>query len=92
MINHIDATFENGAFYLAVPVGIPDGTRVTLDIAVKAPIDDDLRDIQDLLDHDFMESCRRSRTVAPTLEEVQKILSKFKGSLAQYISEDREER
>ena len=93
MSNRIDAIFENGAFYPEVPVGLPNGSHVSLDIATKPTQSvDDLNDIQDLLDTAFVESCRQNGTQAPSLEESRKILSKFTGSLSDMISEERDER
>jgi predicted DNA-binding antitoxin AbrB/MazE fold protein len=92
MSQRVDAIFENGAFYPEVPLGIPSGSRVVLDITTKpVATDDDLSDVQDLLDHEFIESCRKNGTQAASLDEAQKILSKFTGSLSGYISEDRDE-
>lgn len=70
---------------------IPDGERVSLRVESRYVVDDDLSDVADLLDDEFMEECRlrvANRDV-PTLAEVQRILSKFKGSLADRISEER---
>jgi hypothetical protein len=53
---------------------------------------DELSDVEDLLDAEFMESCRRRTTDGPTLEEVNQVLSAFTGSLAECISEERDER
>jgi predicted DNA-binding antitoxin AbrB/MazE fold protein len=91
MIQRIDAIFENGVFRPEQPVHVSDGQRVSLSIETTADSLDDLADIADLLDHEFMESCKTS-VAAPDLSEARAILSKFKGSLADYISEERSER
>jgi predicted DNA-binding antitoxin AbrB/MazE fold protein len=92
MSQRIDAIFENGVFRPEVPVNIAEGQRVLLNVEpIQAP-PDDLSDIVDLLDVEFEESCRRRAGNAPTLEEVRKALSKFTGSLADRIAEERDER
>jgi predicted DNA-binding antitoxin AbrB/MazE fold protein len=93
MNQRIDAIFDNGAFYPQVPVFIPDGSRVTLEVTTPSDaVEDDLSDIQDLLDHEFMQSCRKATAPAVSLEETRKILSKYTGSLSDLISEERAER
>ncbi len=87
MIQRVDAIFENGVFRPEQPVHVPDGQRVSLSIETPADSPDDLSDIADLLDHEFMESC--SHIVAPDLSEARAILAAFKGSLADRISEER---
>ena len=92
MSERIDAIFENGVFRPEVPVNIPDGERVSLLFESKGPVPDDLGDIADSIDLEYTEACRRRRGTAPSLEEVRRILSKFTGSLADRISEERDER
>jgi predicted DNA-binding antitoxin AbrB/MazE fold protein len=92
MSQRIDAIFENGVFRPEVAVNIPDGERVLLHVESKGPVRDDLSDIADVLDIEYTEACRRRRGTAPSLEEVRRILSKFTGSLADRISEERDER
>ena len=91
MSQRIDAIFENGVFRPEVPVNIANGERVSLNVEAKSIPTDDLGDA-DLLDAEFMESCRRRTGHAPSLEEVRKVLSAFTGSLADRISEERDER
>ena len=91
MIQRVDAIFENGVFRPEQPVQVSDGQRVSLSIETPVDSPDDLSDIADLLDHEFMESCKTS-VALPGLSEARAILSKFKGSLAEYISEERSER
>jgi hypothetical protein len=53
---------------------------------------DDRTNIEDLLDLDFMESCRKTTSDAPSIEEVRRILDACKGSLSDLISKERDER
>lgn len=87
----VDAVFENGAFHPQVPVNLAEGQRVSLRFQTNAAADD-LADVRDLLDLEFIQTCKKRFTVAPSLEEVQAILSSFQGSLADLISEERDER
>jgi predicted DNA-binding antitoxin AbrB/MazE fold protein len=92
MSQRIDAIFENGVFRPEMPVNIPNGKRVSLDVRVQLAGIDDLDDVQDLLDVEFMEGCRQNATHVPSLEEVRKLLSAFDGSLADRIAQERDER
>ena len=97
MSQRIDAIFENGVFRPETPVNMPNGERVSLNVESKGMSannldDDDLSDVGDLLDSEFMDSCRQRNGLAPLLGEVQMILSAFDGSLADRISEERDER
>lgn len=91
MIQRVDTIFENGVFRPEQPLHVPDGQRVSLSIETPADGSDDLSDITDLLDHDFMESCK-TNVAPPGLSEARAILSEFKGSLADFLSEERGER
>lgn len=53
---------------------------------------EELRDVADLLDIEFTISCRQNGQIAPSLDEVRSLLSAFKGSLADRISQERDER
>jgi predicted DNA-binding antitoxin AbrB/MazE fold protein len=97
MNQRVDAIFENGVFRPETVVNIRNGERVSLNVESKGTSasdlnDDDLSDVGDLLDAEFMESCRKRNGLAPTLDEVRTILSAFNGSLADRISEERDER
>jgi predicted DNA-binding antitoxin AbrB/MazE fold protein len=92
MSERIDAIFENGVFRPEVPVNITNGQRVSLDVETKSAPADDLGDVADLLDVEFIESCRQNAQPAPSLDEVRKLLSAFDGSLSDRISEERDER
>lgn len=92
MNQRVDAIFENGVFRPEVPVNMANGQRVSLNVETTPAPADDLRDVADLLDAEFMASCRQNGVDAPTLEEVRSVLSTFEGSLADRISEERDER
>jgi predicted DNA-binding antitoxin AbrB/MazE fold protein len=91
MVQTIDAIYENGVFRPQEPVNVANGERVSLTVSPKTS-DADLRDVADLLDLEYMEACRRDAGEAPTLEEARKALNAFKGSLADVICEERDER
>jgi predicted DNA-binding antitoxin AbrB/MazE fold protein len=92
MSQFIDAVFENGVFRPEQPVNIPNGQRVSLTIDLIPVGVDDLADIGDLLDVEFMESCRQRSVNAPSLEEIRQTLGAFQGSLSNLIVEERDER
>ena len=92
MNQRIDAIFENGVFRPETPVNIPNGERVSLNVESKNVSADDLSDARDLLDTEFVESCRRHDVPAPSIDEARAILSVFTGSLAERITEERDER
>lgn len=92
MSQRIDAIFENGVFRPEEPVNIANGQLVSLNVEPRAAADDDLSDLADLLDTEFIESCRRQAGPVPSLEEVRSALSTFKGSVSDLIAEERDER
>lgn len=92
MSERIDAIFENGVFRPETPVNISDGEHVLLSVESKSASTDDLSDVGDLLDTEFVETCRQHAGHAPPLEEVRKLLNGFNGSLADRIGEERDER
>jgi len=92
MSQRVEAVFENGVFRPQVPVALAEGQRVSLNVEPQPAAADDLSDVQDLLDLEFMESCRKQAGGAPLLDEVRQMLSDFHGSLADRISEERDER
>jgi predicted DNA-binding antitoxin AbrB/MazE fold protein len=92
MSQSINAVFENGVFRPEQPINIPNGQRVSLTIDSKPVGVDDLADIGDLLDVEFMESCRQRASGAPSIEEARQILGSFRGSLSGLIVEERDER
>jgi predicted DNA-binding antitoxin AbrB/MazE fold protein len=91
MVQRVSAIFENGAFHPTSPLDLAEGQHVSLNVETKS-VSDELSDVEDLLDLEFMHSCRKAVGGAPSLEEVRKILNPFRGSLADYISEERDER
>jgi len=100
MSQYIDAIFTDGVFRPQQPVNLTEGEQVKLFVdkskseAIDADDSDDLSDIDDLLDHDYVEECRRrlGDKPVPTLEEVRRILSVYQGSLADDIAAERDER
>ena len=92
MSERIDAIFENGVFRPEAPVNIPNGERVSLDVERQPAIDDDLADVWDLLDHEYIRKCRQNSRTAPSLEDVRKMLSVIQGSVSDVISQERDER
>ena len=92
MSDRIDAIFENGVFRPEVPVNIPNGERVSLDVERQSAVEDDLADVQDLLDHEYIRKCKQNARPAPSLEEVREMLSVIKVSVSDIISQERDER
>ena len=92
MHQRIHAIFEDGVFRPQQPVDIANGQHVSLNVESEGIPMGDLSDVADLLDVEFMESCRQQAGRAPSLEEVQQTLKVFQGSLAERISEERDER
>jgi predicted DNA-binding antitoxin AbrB/MazE fold protein len=92
MSERIDAIYEGGVFRPAVPVSIPEGQRVSLDVSSASTLPDDLGDVADLLDEEYAAACRRQPNHAPSLEEVRRALSSIPGSLAEMIVAERDER
>jgi predicted DNA-binding antitoxin AbrB/MazE fold protein len=92
MSERIDAIYEGGVFRPEVPVSVPEGQRVSLDVSSACPLPDDLQDVADLLDQEFVAACRRQANHAPSLEEVRHALSSVPGPLAEMIVAEREER
>ena len=92
MSDQIDAIYEDGVFRPQGPVHVADGQLVSLTINATRRSGEDLGDIADLLDPEFIETCRRNSAVVPSLEEVRRALSGFSGSVSDLICEEREER
>jgi len=92
MSQHIDAIYVNGVFRPEQPVNIADGERVSLTVDAKSAGTDDLSDVLDLLDTEFMETCRQKAGKAPSLESVRGKLAAYSGSLSDLIAEERDER
>jgi predicted DNA-binding antitoxin AbrB/MazE fold protein len=92
MSQRVDAIFEHGVFRPEVTLNIPEGQRVSLAVELHTSDADELADVRDLLDIEFMESRRNGAHQAPSLQEVRNILSPVGGSLADLISQERDER
>jgi predicted DNA-binding antitoxin AbrB/MazE fold protein len=92
MSQQIDATFIGGVFRPDRPVDIADGAQVSLTIVAKPTEVDDLADVADLLDVEFVSSCRQHAGNASSLEEVRTILGAYGRPLSELIIEEREER
>ena len=92
MTYRVEAIFEGGVFRPTDPLDLPDGQRVSLKVNTKPAGIDDLDDVQDMLDTDFAQSCSANAESAPSLAEIRGILSAFSGTLADRISEERDER
>lgn len=84
----VDAIFENGVLRSQTQVNLADGARVRLSIEPDDGRADGLADLNDLLDTEFISSCRENRQSAPSLEEVRHILGSFQCSLADRIREE----
>jgi predicted DNA-binding antitoxin AbrB/MazE fold protein len=92
MNERIDAIFENGVFRPEVPVNIANGELVSLEVQRRKASTTELGDVSDLLDMEFLDSCRQNAKHVPSLDEVQSVLSAFEGSLADRICQERDER
>ena len=92
MTYRVDAIFEGGVFRPTDPLDLPDGQRVSLNVNTKPTGNDDLDDVEDMLDSDFAQTYSANAESAPSLAEIRGILSAFSGSLADRISEERDER
>jgi predicted DNA-binding antitoxin AbrB/MazE fold protein len=100
MSQHIDAMFNDGAFYPRQPVHFANGewVKLTIDSGKNSVVngtddaDDELSDIADLLSEECVEVCSRNTDPVPSLEEVRRRLSAYKGSFADDLSAERDER
>ena len=86
MAREIDAIYENGVLRPLEPLDLEEQQRVRITIDHGDPL-------ADLLDTEFMEWCARKATGdVPSIEEVRQILSKIKGSMADVVIAERDER
>jgi len=92
MTQHVDAIYEDGVFRPQEPVSIANGQRVRLTVDSTPQVRDDLSDVADLLDAEFMEACRQRAGHALPLDEIRSITSVFTGSLSDLICQERDER
>ena len=87
MSKQIEAIYENGVLRPLEPLDLEEHQRVRLTIS-----DNGVDPLADLLDREYMERCARQGGNAPGIEEVRRMLSKIKGSMADVIIAEREER
>src|SRR2546422_11136633 len=86
MAREIDAIYENGVLRPLAPLDLEEQQRVRITI-------DNGHPLADLLDTEFMEWCaRKAAGDVPSIEEVRQMLSKIKGSMADVIIAERDER
>jgi predicted DNA-binding antitoxin AbrB/MazE fold protein len=86
MSKPIEAIYENGVLRPLEPLGLEEHQRVTVTIA------EDGEEQDDLFDPEFTEWCAEQSRNAPSLEEVRQILSKIRGSMADVVIAERDER
>jgi predicted DNA-binding antitoxin AbrB/MazE fold protein len=92
MSERIEAVYQGGVFHPQVPVSVPEGERVSLDVGSANTIPEDLLDVADLLDNEFIAACQRRNNGTPSLDEVRRGLSVVPGSLSDRIIAERDER
>ncbi len=86
MRREIQAIYENGVLRPLEPLELEEQQRIRITIDNGDPL-------ADLLDTEFMEWCaRKSEGEVSSIEEVRQMLSKIKGSMADVIIAEREER
>jgi predicted DNA-binding antitoxin AbrB/MazE fold protein len=86
MRREIQAIYEKGVLRLLEPLELEEQQRIRITIYNDDPL-------SDLLDTEFIEWCaRKSKGDVPSIEEARQILSKIKGSMADVIIAEREER
>ncbi len=88
MDRQVDAIYENGVLRPLEPLDLEEQQRVRITVSNG----DNGDPLADLLDTKFMQRCARERSDAPGIEEVRRILSKIKGSMADVIISERDER
>jgi predicted DNA-binding antitoxin AbrB/MazE fold protein len=86
MAREIDAIYENGVLRPLEPLDLEEQQHVRITIDNGEPL-------ADLLDIEFMEWCaRKAAGDVSSIEEVRQLLSKIKGSMADVIIAERDER
>jgi predicted DNA-binding antitoxin AbrB/MazE fold protein len=88
MNRQVDAIYENGVLRPLEPLDLEEQQRVRITVSNG----DNEDPLADLLDTEFMERCLRESNGAPGIEEVRRMLSKIKGSMADVIISQRDER
>jgi len=86
MSKPIEAIYENGVLRPLEPLGLEEHQRVTVTIA------EDGEGQEDLFDPEFTQWCAEQSRHAPSLEEVRQTLSKIRGSMADVVMAERNER
>src|SRR5712691_7446087 len=86
MAREIDAIYENGVLRPLEPLDLEEQQHVRITI-------DNGDSLADLLDTEFMEWCaRKAAGDVPSIEEVRQMLSQIKGSMADVVIAERDER
>ena len=88
MDRQVDAIYENGVLRPLEPLNLEEKQRVRITVSNG----DNEDPLADLLDTEFMERCARESSEAPGIETVRQMLSKIKGSMADVIISERNER
>jgi predicted DNA-binding antitoxin AbrB/MazE fold protein len=86
MSKQIEAIYENGVLRPLEPLSLDEHQRVTITIA------EDGGEEEDLFDPEFTRWCAEQSKNAPSLEEVRQTLSKIRGSMADVVIAERDER
>ena len=86
MSKPIEAIYENGVLRPLEPLGLEEHQRVTVIIA------EDGEGQEDLFDPELTQWCAEQSRNAPSLEEVRQSLSKIRGSMADVVIAERNER
>jgi predicted DNA-binding antitoxin AbrB/MazE fold protein len=86
MSKQIEAIYEHGVLRPLEPLNLDESQRVTIIIA------DDGEGEEDLFDPAFTRWCAEQSHNAPSLEEVRQALSKIRGSMADVVIAERDER
>jgi predicted DNA-binding antitoxin AbrB/MazE fold protein len=86
MHKQIEAIYENGVLRPLEPLDLDESQRVTITIA------DDGEGEEALFDPAFTRWCAEQSHNAPSLEEVRQALAKIRGSMADVVIAERDER
>lgn len=92
MVN-LKAIYENGILRPLEPIALRENQEVTL--FIQDADDDEIQDTKDdenLLDTEFLKSCRIDADTTVSLQAVRDALSKITGSLSDDIRAERDER
>ena len=90
MTKQVEAVYENGVLRPLEPLPLEEHQQVTVTVS-DVPEDQ----LASMIDHAFIERARKEVEAMdhiPTLDEVQRILSKIPGSLSKDIITEREDR